>query len=236
SGTACSSDGNVCTDDRCNGAGACVHAANTAPCDDQLFCNGSDTCSGGTCSVHAGNPCLAGGECNHTCSENPRTCAAPAGTTCSADANGCTDDICNGAGQCIHPPNSAPCNDGVFCNGTDHCSGGSCATHAGDPCVGGAECNRTCTEAALSCTAPSGSACADDGNHCTNDLCNGAGTCTHPANSAACDDGVFCNGGDTCSGGSCALHGGDPCAVGPECNRTCREAQRSCAAPSGTIC
>jgi hypothetical protein len=33
----------------------------------------------------------------------------------------------------------------------------------------------------LGCTVePAGTACLDDGNACTNDLCDGAGTCTHP--------------------------------------------------------
>src|SRR5262249_6094636 len=48
-GTACTSDGNVCTTDQCNGAGVCLHINNTAPCDDGLFCNGADVCSGGVC-------------------------------------------------------------------------------------------------------------------------------------------------------------------------------------------
>jgi cysteine-rich repeat protein len=235
-GVPCSSDGNVCTTDQCNGAGACVHTPNNAPCDDLLFCNGADTCAGGTCSVHAGNPCVGGGECNASCSENPRTCAAPAGTACSSDGNVCTSDTCNGAGQCVHPPNAAPCDDGVFCNGADTCSGGTCSVHAGDPCAAGAACHRTCTEATHSCLSPAGSACADDGNGCTNDVCNGSGTCTHPPNTAPCDDGVFCNGADTCSGGSCVVHAGDPCAGGAECARTCREALHACADPAGTAC
>ncbi|TFH28843.1 MAG: hypothetical protein E4H00_08070, partial [Myxococcales bacterium] len=39
------------------------------------------------------------------------------GTTCSTDANPCTDDVCNGSGTCLHTNNTAPCNDGLFCNG-----------------------------------------------------------------------------------------------------------------------
>src|SRR5262249_31647762 len=45
--TPCTTDGNVCTDDHCDGAGACAHSANSAPCDDNLFCDGADTCAGG---------------------------------------------------------------------------------------------------------------------------------------------------------------------------------------------
>jgi hypothetical protein len=232
----CGSDGNDCTTDACNGSGQCVHTPNSAACNDGLFCNGADSCSAGACTVHAGDPCGAGAECNRTCNEAADHCAAPAGTLCSDDGNGCTDDRCNGSGACAHPNNSAPCSDGLFCNGADTCSGGSCAAHAGNPCSAGAECNRTCNEAADHCAAPAGTGCSDDGNGCTDDRCNGSGVCTHPNNSAPCSDGLFCNGSDTCSGGSCALHSGDPCASGAECNRTCNEVADHCAAPAGTAC
>jgi len=48
------------------------------------------------------------------------------------------------------------------------------------------------------------SACADDGNPCTNDQCDGAGHCAHPNNTNLCDDGDACTINDVCSGGSCA--------------------------------
>ena len=75
---ACTDDGNVCTDDTCDGAGACAHPANTASCDDGLYCNGTDTCSGGACTVHAGSPCPET-ECN-TCQEATDSCFDAAGT------------------------------------------------------------------------------------------------------------------------------------------------------------
>jgi parallel beta-helix repeat protein len=56
-GTVCTSDGNVCTDDQCDGLGACLNTNNSAPCNDNLVCNGADTCSAGTCSVHD-HPCV----------------------------------------------------------------------------------------------------------------------------------------------------------------------------------
>ncbi len=141
-GTVCTSDGNPCTDDQCNGQGQCTHAANTAPCDDDLFCNGTDTCSGGTC-VHTGDPCVGRSECDDRCNETTDDCHEPAGTACTSDGNLCTDDQCNGQGQCTHPANTAPCDDDLFCNGTDTCSGGTCV-HSGDPCAG-TQCN-TCQE------------------------------------------------------------------------------------------
>ena len=76
----------------------CSHPANTAPCDDGLYCNGTDTCSGGNCSAHTGSPCLET-ECN-TCQEATNSCFDPSGTVCPDDGNDCTDDECDGAGGC----------------------------------------------------------------------------------------------------------------------------------------
>src|SRR5262249_10438365 len=137
-GTPCTSDGNVCTTDQCNRAGVGLPTNNTARCDDGLFCNGADVCSGGVC-THAGNPCAGGPECANTCNEDGHNCFEAAGTACTSDSNPCTDDRCNGAGACTHPNNTAPCDDGLFCNGADVCSGGTC-THAGNPCAGGPAC------------------------------------------------------------------------------------------------
>ena len=104
-GTACGSDGNACTDDACDGAGVCAHVANDDPCDDGLFCNGADTCAAGSCSVHAGDPCAGGGECDDVCQEPYRSCFSYA--ACSDDGEPCTADRCNGAGVCAHTPAAA---------------------------------------------------------------------------------------------------------------------------------
>jgi len=182
SGQPCPDDGNVCTDDVCDASGACTHPDNTAPCDDGLFCDGLEVCAGGIC-THGGDPCAAGPECARTCNEAAANCFDPAGTACTSDGNPCTDDQCDGAGMCIHASNSAPCDDGVFCNGPDLCAGGLC-THSGDPCTGGPECARTCNEAAANCFDPAGTACTSDVNPCTLDQCDGSGGCAHPAGNA----------------------------------------------------
>jgi hypothetical protein len=294
SGQACPDDGNACTDDVCNGMGACSHPTNSDPCDDGLFCNGTDTCAAGACSVHAGDPCAGGGDCSNSCNESADNCFdasgtsctddgnectanecdgagacvaidLPAATPCTDDGNVCTDDECDGAGLCTHPANSGPCDDGLFCNGTDTCAAGACSLHAGDPCTGGGECNDSCNESADNCADTGGTPCTDDGNECTadecngagacaaialpattpctddgngctDDECNGAGVCAHPANSDPCNDGLFCNGADTCAGGSCAGHAGDPCTGGSECNQDCNEAADNCFDFTGTAC
>jgi len=206
-GVGCGDDGNACTDDICDGAGACAHPDNSAPCDDGLFCNGADLCDQGACDLHAGDPCSGGGECGDLCNEVSQHCFDPLGsacaddgnactttacdgagachaspvaaaTPCPDDGNGCTDDRCDGAGTCAHPPNLDPCDDGVFCNGVDTCAGGSCSTHSGDPCLGNPECGNVCEEDGDTCLVPAGVACSDDGDACTADTCDGQGSCT----------------------------------------------------------
>ncbi|MCZ7585072.1 MAG: trypsin-like serine protease [Deltaproteobacteria bacterium] len=46
------------------------------------------------------------------------------------------------------PRNGVPCNDGLWCNGDDHCNGGSCSQHEGDPCPAG----EFCVESADECS------------------------------------------------------------------------------------
>jgi hypothetical protein len=48
-GTPCSPDLNLCTDDACDGLGACAHPNNNAPCDDGLYCSSGDSCVDGAC-------------------------------------------------------------------------------------------------------------------------------------------------------------------------------------------
>jgi cysteine-rich repeat protein len=51
----------------------------------------------------------------------------PPGNFCAGDANVCTDDICDGAGNCQHVDNTASCDDGDVCTLPGTCSGGVCA-------------------------------------------------------------------------------------------------------------
>jgi hypothetical protein len=177
-GTPCTDDSNVCTNDICDGTGSCDHPDNSAPCDDGLYCTGADTCSAGSCSLHAGDPCPGpdgDADCIESCDEGADSCSA-------MDLDG------------------SACDDGIFCNAEDICFGGSCAFHAGDPCPGpdgDGDCSEMCDETADSCTAadPNGSAC-DDGDVCyTADACF-TGSCS-AGPPLDCDD------GDECTAESC---------------------------------
>ena len=50
---------------------------------------------------------------------------------------------------------------------------------------------------------PAGTACADDGNDCTHDVCDATGTCTHVPITGPCEDGNACTIGDVCAAGVC---------------------------------
>jgi hypothetical protein len=183
------SDGNACTTDACDpgdpGAdgNGCTHVPNTGPCDDGNFCNGTDTCSGGSCSVHAGDPCTTGAECANTCNEAADNCLALASTPCTPDSNTCTDDVCNGTGACTHPmkQDGESCDDGDSCTTGDTCSGGTCSG------------------------TPSSQVC-NDGNPCTLDECDPQGGCIFDAagrDGFACDDTNPCSMQDVCMNGVC---------------------------------
>jgi cysteine-rich repeat protein len=227
---------------------ACSPVADGTSCDDQLFCNGADTCLAAACTVHVGDPCTGGVECNDVCNENADSCAVPAATPCTDDGNVCTGDACNGAGVCAHPPaDGQPCDDGLFCTGLDLCFGGACSFSAGDPCIFGPECNTVCDEVGDVCAPdPMGTTCFDDGTVCTTDECDGAGTCVHPPVSSGLpcpDDGNQCT-IDQCDGAGMCNHppsaGGTPCSDdGNDCTDDECDGAAACvhpALPNGTGC
>jgi hypothetical protein len=155
-------DGNECTSDVCDGDQTCTHPHNTAPCSDGDLCNGADTCSGGVCMVHAGNPCGSQAACRRTCVQtgslqymcNPD----PAGTPCASDGITCTADVCNGGGLCTHPTaaNGTSCEDGDRCTNGDTCQSGVCRSgtpSSCDPCL-------ACEPQTGNCILPTSPGCA----------------------------------------------------------------------------
>jgi cysteine-rich repeat protein len=134
-------DGQVCNgEETCNTSDPlshpCVSGSNAepgTPCDDTLFCDGTDQCDGsGGCSIHSGNPCAGGAECNSACNEISDNCYDAADTPCgSALDDECTDpDSCDGSGTCQpnHAASSTSCMDTRYCTISDVCDGnGTCA-------------------------------------------------------------------------------------------------------------
>jgi len=91
-------DGVACTVDSCDqGTDTCTHMPNDAACDDEVFCNGVETCD-------SFDDCQAG---------TPPDCT---------DGIGCTIDRCDsGLDTCVHSPDDSSCDDGLFCNGVERC-------------------------------------------------------------------------------------------------------------------
>ncbi len=203
----CTGSGNPCPgpdgDNNCaescnEGAGDCTAAdPDSAACDDSVFCNGTDSCLAGACSQHGVNPC-----------------PGPDGD------NNCAESCNEGAGDCTAAdPDSAACDDSIFCNGADSCLTGACSQHGGNPCPG-----------------------PDGDSNCAESCNEGAGDCTlNDPDSSVCDDSLFCNGADSCLTGACSQHGGNPC-PGPDgdsdCAESCNEGASDCTAadPDSSVC
>jgi hypothetical protein len=199
-------DDNVCTDDSCDPATGCLHAANTLPCDDGTACTVGDLCANKACKP--GTPL----DCD--------------------DENPCTDDSCDPVEGCLNVANALPCDDEDACTVGDLCSGGTCVPGepadcdddnlcTTDSCNPATGCQSTantlacddgnaCTEgdvcANKSCKAGTPADCDDD-NVCTTDSCNPATGCQNVANASSCDDGNPCTLADKCVGGECLAGG-----------------------------
>jgi DNA-binding beta-propeller fold protein YncE len=250
-GTPCAGDGNDCTDDQCDGAGACAHASNTAPCDDGAWCTVDDACGGGTCQGTPRDCGAAGDQCNDG--------------VCDEDADDCRP---------VAKADETPCDDGDACTQTDTCTAGACT--GADPvvCAASNSCHDagSCDPGTGICSNPAkadGEACTD-GDACTQtdtcldgtcigsdpvecsalDQCHEAGTCdpatgvcSNPAKAdgTPCDDTSACTQTDTCTAGSCT--GADPivCTALDQCHTagTCDPASGVCsnpAKPDGASC
>ncbi len=155
-GFPCTSDGLACTNDVCNGAGACEH---------RLFagCLISGTCIGEG-SLDPSNDCRACGSSASTSAYVNRS----AGASCADDSKTTTLDVCDGSGACTHPL-KGQCNIGsvVYDAG---------AANPQNPCQ---SCDPATSVSAWT-NRPSQFPCTTDGLACTDDICDGSGTCTHP--------------------------------------------------------
>jgi len=259
----CYDDGTLNPD---NGCLVCNVAVSTedwsdndgAACDDELFCNGSDTCLGGACVTHAGDPCTDDGLwCNgvESCNEDDDECAHEFGTfnpRCEDDSLWCNgEEYCEETiDECLHEYTDGDprCpDDGLWCTGVESCDeGGDVCAATGNPCPDNQYClesSDTCEDQCTGCLI---------GDVCYADLelnpANGCQLCDYDVNpagwtanvGAACEDEVYCNGVDTCGAtGACTEHAGDPCPDnGLWCDgqEYCNEALRLCDAANIPDC
>ncbi len=109
----------------------------TAPCRTAAgVCDLTENCTGTSndCPVDALRPAAfvcraAAGDCDVTeaCDGSAVDCPADVltaeDTPCTSDSNACTEDVCDGAGTCLHDDITATCDDGDACS-TDSCDPG----------------------------------------------------------------------------------------------------------------
>jgi hypothetical protein len=218
-GTACTDDGNSCTDDKCNSDAVCTHPNDdTNTCSDGNACTTNDACSAGEC---------VGGA--------PLSCD---------DQNGCTDDSCDPQSGCQHSNNTNACDDDLFCNGHEVCGGGTCNPGTPPNCNDGVSCTDDfCNEDTDSCGHTPDNEVCDDQNACTDDVCNpgpGPGPksveisgCQHTNNTNPCEDGLVCNGHEVCGDGTCNSGTAPNCDDGNSCtDDTCQEPAQCIGGPS----
>ncbi|HXK17514.1 MAG TPA: hypothetical protein VNG33_06920, partial [Polyangiaceae bacterium] len=206
--------------DSCNPTSGVVHAAvalGTA-CSDGNPCNGSEQCdSVGHCQAGVapaladGNPCTS-----DSCSSSVgvKHSPVPAGTSC-ADANLCNGaEVCDAAGAC-KASSPLPVDDGNPCT-DDSCDQVTGVHHnpvaAGTSCADSDHCNgdETCSAAGVCVSGTTSS--VDDGNPCTQDVCDPSSGVKHtplPAGSL-CDNGNVCDGVSTCNGSGVCVAGNAP--------------------------
>jgi hypothetical protein len=171
--------------DAVNGVCGTQPKADGTGCDaDANVCTGVGTCSNGICRLTPGSAL----QCNdqNPCTGNPAT----------------GQDTCDPVTGCNNTPLDGPragCNDGLFCNGNELCVSGQCQSGS-LPCPPPQMCNPQTEQCEGPAPCQSAAQC-NDGNPCTDDVCQG-GFCSNPASSAGtnCDDSNVCNGVRTCNG------------------------------------
>jgi len=181
--TACDDDGVACTDDVCDGLGACVHSPTPGTCriDDICYAD-QDASVANVCMVcdpsksttqfvpaRDGLLCDDGDVCT-----GPDTCltgeCTPATIDDCDDGLDCTEDSCDGQGGCVRTVGSG------FCAIAGACiSDGT--VNPSNPCE---YCDAASSPEAWSVTV------CDDGVACTDDVCTGPGTCDHPVLADKC--------------------------------------------------
>ncbi len=220
-GGACAASDLTCNgfDDDCDGeidedyAARCMFGSVAVRCVDGIvtnqMCTDSSSCTVDSCSAGAcrhvpiacaddGNPCTV-----ESCDLVAGCVSTPAaGLTCD-DGNACTEaDACDAAGAC-QPGTAIAFDDGNACT-ADSCDPSTGVAHLpeeGMACDDGNACtDADACDASGACAGSPGPG-VDDGNLCTEDLCDPlTGEVTHTArpNGFSCSDGDDCNGIETC--------------------------------------
>jgi len=143
-------DSNGCTDDSCDPKLGCLHANNTAACNDSNLCTPFDKCKDGAC---VGSGAV---DCN--------------------DSNSCTDDSCDPAQGCLNAANTSACDDGSKCTTSDVCANKACKGGPALPCDDSNPCTDDSCNPASGCVYVP----VADNTPCGGGKTCKAGTCTSP--------------------------------------------------------
>lgn len=155
SGFACAADALSCTRDLCDSAGLCAHPR-AEGCIIENACVPEGASSPSRECMQC-NPALA------TVAYTPK----PKGASCADDGSALTDDLCDGTGQCVHPPKGL-----CIIGGVTYSSGAPNPDNACQSCDALADDSHWTNRV-------EGFSCAGDGLSCTWDACDGSGTCGH---------------------------------------------------------
>jgi hypothetical protein len=275
-------DNLACTLDHCDVAsGVCDNTPDDASCDNGVFCDGVEYCDVRfDCQSDAPPDCDDGVECtidfcdfqSDQCASEPDDFFCDDGLFCNGwevcdpslgcvagppadcdDGVRCTRDACDeNTWRCTHAPDESACDDGLFCNGIEHCdANGDCTPGMPLDCDDGVACTvDSCDEATRACvhkaddsTCGDGRFCngaetcdlvagcrtgapphCDDGVNCTVDSCDSASdSCLHAPDDGLCQNGLFCDGAEVCDAGAGCVGGADPCP-----GSLCRESDDRC--------
>ena len=115
-------DQNLCTDDICDPTSGCIFTANTVDCDDQNLCTAGDQCQGGSCISGPTLFCDDDVFCNGLETCDPMTGCVSGSPPKVDDGIACTVDACDQELDApVHVPVDSLCDDGQFCNGVESC-------------------------------------------------------------------------------------------------------------------
>jgi peptidoglycan/xylan/chitin deacetylase (PgdA/CDA1 family) len=205
-------DGNECTADICDAGNGVEHQELWGtPCDDGDGNTAQDECDAGVC---VGEPviCIPG----TWISNDDYACylCIDEGTDLDddgvkiSDSNDCTDDACDLDQGVTHTFNFGPCSDGNSdtvndtCNGAGVCVGGDQVCPPGNYYLDGALCY-LCDGDGAGPVGP-GAPIPDDGNECTEDICDAGNGVEHQELwGDPCDDGDDSTALDECEDGIC---------------------------------
>jgi hypothetical protein len=162
--------------------------ADNIDCDDGVFCNGFEVCTGGSCQPGS-SPCNT----PLICDETSQACVECISDQDCDDGVACTVDFCAPDGTCQSTLSDSLCDDGLFCNGIETCDELNDCQAGSSPCTG-----QLCDETIDLCVDCLTGLDCDDAIDCTLDSCETDGTCLNTPDDLFCDDGLFCNGEEVC--------------------------------------